>query len=292
MNQYFLLQVNGTDGYPNITKNQRYENSVWNKKGRDRAHGKVEVGDTLLVYCTASVKTSPMTLAFEVRVQAISADQTSFDLGEPRWFQNPLIRQQILDLVDGGTLGEAFRSCGSEGFNISGLEPLEAQNALDILHQEFTESPQTSALAQAPKLASGSPLDKLIETKLEQWIVENWTSISFGVSLRLYQENGEAVGQQYDTGSVGRIDLLCIDDSSDSLVVIELKRGRPSDEVVGQMARYVGWVRKHLANGKNVYGFILAPDFDEKLKYAASAIPGTRLLRYKTKFEVGEEPPL
>ena len=45
------------------------------------------------------------------------------------------------------------------------------------------------------------------------------------------------VGQQYNTGLVGTIDLLCEDEESGDLVVIELKRGRPSDEVAGQLAR-------------------------------------------------------
>ena len=94
------------------------------------------------------------------------------------------------------------------------------------------------------------------------------------------------VGQQYNTGLVGTIDLLCEDEESGDLVVIELKRGRPSDEVAGQLARYVGWAQKHLADGRRVRGVILAPAFDDKLRYAASAIPDTTLLRYQTKFEV------
>ena len=130
------------------------------------------------------------------------------------------------------------------------------------------------------------PLDRLIETKLEQWLVEHWDDIDFGQKLVIYTESGEAVGQQYDTGIVGRIDLLCEAEESNNLVVIELKRGRPSDEVVGQLARYIGWVKQNLANGREVNGIILAPEFDDRLRYAASAIPGTLLLRYQTRFEV------
>jgi len=132
----------------------------------------------------------------------------------------------------------------------------------------------------------GSPLDRLIETKLEQWLVEHWQEVDFGSKLKLYEEDGEPVGQQYDTGVVGRIDVLCEDEDSGELVVIELKRGRPSDEVVGQLARYIGWTKRHLANGRQVRGVVLAPDFDDRLRYASAAIPGTVLLKYLTKFEV------
>ena len=46
---------------------------------------------------------------------------------------------------------------------------------------------------------------------------------------------------------IGRLDFLCIDQVTDALVVVELKRGRPSDMVIGQIARYMGYVRSHLA---------------------------------------------
>ena len=121
---------------------------------------------------------------------------------------------------------------------------------------------------------------------MEQWLVEHWKEVDFGSKLKLYEEDGEAVGQQYRTGEVGTIDLLCEDEESGDIVVIELKRGRQSDEVVGQLARYVGWTQTHLANGRRVRGIILAPQFDEKLRYAAAAIPNSKLLRYQTRFDV------
>lgn len=87
-------------------------------------------------------------------------------------------------------------------------------------------------------------------------------------------------------GLVGRIDLFCEDASSGALVVVELKKGRQSDDVVGQLARYMGWVKENLAEGQAVEGVVLAPAADERLRYAAMAIPGVRLLRYETRFEV------
>ena len=198
------------------------------------------------------------------------------------WFTNPLKRDILLQSVDQGTIDEVFRSCGAQGFNICQLSPLAAQTLL-----ELSGDGEVQAKSPTPPIPQqvGSPLDRLIETKLEQWLVEHWDDIDFGQKLVIYTESGEAVGQ-HDTGIVGRIDLLCEAEESNNLVVIELKRGRPSDEVVGQLARYIGWVKQNLAKGREVNGIILAPEFDDRLRYAASAIPGTLLLRYQTRFEV------
>ena len=136
---------------------------------------------------------------------------------------------------------------------------------------------------------SGSPADRLIEIHLEQWLVDHWDQVDFGAPLRLYEEDGESTGQQYDTGDVGFIDLLCEDTSSNSIVVIELKRGRSSDAVMGQLARYMGWVKEHLANGRDVEGVVLTPEYNKKLRYAAKAVPGSRLLRYETQFKTYPE---
>ena len=285
MANYFLVQVNSTGGYPNITNNRKYENDAWMRKPRDKDHATVQPGDALMVYCTADVPIYPMSLAFQVDVVKTSPDHVTFHLGEPQWFPNPLKRERILELVDTSHLDEVFRSCGAQGFNIRHLEPHAAQQVLGFLQGASTKPTGATPLITTTT-AAGSPVDRLIETKLEQWIVEHWREMDFGSNLKLYEEDGSAVGQQYDTGLVGRIDLLCEDVDSGDLVVIELKRGKPSDEVVGQLARYIGWTQRHLANSRCVRGIILAPEFDDKLRYAASAIPNTTLLRYQTRFEL------
>ncbi|MBU4373033.1 MAG: DUF1016 family protein [Euryarchaeota archaeon] len=59
------------------------------------------------------------------------------------------------------------------------------------------------------------------------------------------------------------------------IVIIELKRGRESDKVVGQTLRYMGWVKKNLAKeGQNVCGLIITfeGDPDSRLKYSLEPI--------------------
>ena len=52
--------------------------------------------------------------------------------------------------------------------------------------------------------------------------------------------------KEYDTKGAGRIDLLCIDKNRD-FVVVETKKGKESDKVVGQIQRYMGWINRNLA---------------------------------------------
>ena len=78
------------------------------------------------------------------------------------------------------------------------------------------------------------------------------------------------VGRQYDT-TVGPIDLLTFDKAKNQFVVIELKKGRSADRVFGQLSRYMGWVRKNLADGNPVAGVIVSQSIDDKLKAAQAA---------------------
>lgn len=82
------------------------------------------------------------------------------------------------------------------------------------------------------------------------------------------------------------MDLLCVDTSTNALVVVELKRGHSADRFIGQVARYMGWVRGHLAaTGQNV-----AREHDDRLRYAAAAVPGLTILTYNVTFQLAPVP--
>ena len=90
--------------------------------------------------------------------------------------------------------------------------------------------------------------------------------------LDLISDDLKLLGRQYPT-SVGPIDLLA-EDSNGDYVVIELKKGRASDKVIGQVQRYMGWVDVRLATpqSRNVKGILVGKTFDQK---NASAIQAT-----------------
>jgi RecB family endonuclease NucS len=82
------------------------------------------------------------------------------------------------------------------------------------------------------------------------------------------------------TNDVGRIDVLARDRSG-TTVILELKVGEATDASIGQIARYLGWYARQ---GK-VRGILIAADFPEKVKYAASAIPNLALRRFQVRFQ-------
>ncbi len=128
-----------------------------------------------------------------------------------------------------------------------------------------------------------------LEKYLEGFLVSNWEKIDLANDLDIYEdENGDVVGQQFPT-DVGRIDILCTDRRTGNFVVIELKKGRSSDTVLGQVLRYMGWVKHHLGKGGDVRGVIISNEGDEKLKYALQAVGAdVRLITYEVSFELKE----
>ncbi len=105
------------------------------------------------------------------------------------------------------------------------------------------------------------------------------------------EEGLELKEKEYDTKSAGRIDLMCIDRNRD-FVVVETKKGKESDKVVGQIQRYMGWITRNLAkNGENVRGIIIVNEFDEWLDYAVSVNDNIQLKYYEVEFVVRDAPP-
>ena len=130
------------------------------------------------------------------------------------------------------------------------------------------------------------PLEFALEAFLEEFLLTNWEGIDWGRPLELWESDSGEIGHQLAT-PVGRLDFLCRDPATGALVVIELKRGRPSDRVVGQTARYMGWVRAELAGpDQKVEGLIVAHEQDPQLYYAVSAVPDLAILTYSIEFSL------
>ncbi len=139
----------------------------------------------------------------------------------------------------------------------------------------------------SPEEVAEEEMNYALEKHLEEFIVENWQKIDFGEKLSLYvDENGNS-GKQYYTEEVGYIDLLAQDEKG-GFVVIELKKGRKNDEVIGQVLRYMGWVRQKLSKpDAHVRGYIIVGERDPKLNYALQEIGDkVRAMVYKVSFKL------
>ena len=107
----------------------------------------------------------------------------------------------------------------------------------------------------------------VLEKYLEEFIVSNFDRIFKG-KLVLYRDTEGNIAQQYPT-DIGTIDILAEELATNSFVVIELKKGRESDKVIGQTLRYMGWVAENLCkDGQKVRAIIVCKEADSKLLYA------------------------
>jgi len=125
-----------------------------------------------------------------------------------------------------------------------------------------------------------------LERHLEDFLVANWGQTPLAVGYKLYEVDGEVVGQQLPTDT-GPIDLLAVSHDGSELLVIELKKGRASDSVVGQVQRYMGYVKEALAEDhQTVRGMIIALEDDLKIKRALSVTTHIDFYRYKVSFDL------
>lgn len=125
-----------------------------------------------------------------------------------------------------------------------------------------------------------------MEAHLEDFLVRNWVQTDLGKDYDIYEHDGELIGEQYETDT-GRIDILAISKDKQTLLVIELKRGRASDTVVGQILRYMGYVQEVLAEeGQRVRGVIIGLDDDPKIHRALAMVPSIEFYRYQISFKL------
>lgn len=124
-----------------------------------------------------------------------------------------------------------------------------------------------------------------LEKHLESFIVNNWNTTTLNEKYDLYVHEGK-VAQQFMTRS-GPLDILAISKDKKEFLVIELKKDRASDVVIGQIYRYMGHVEENIAtNGEAVKGLIIALEEDLNLKDALVAAKNIKFLRYQVKFEL------
>jgi restriction system protein len=125
-----------------------------------------------------------------------------------------------------------------------------------------------------------------IEKHLEDFLVENWAQTELGRDYDIYEEEGEKVGQQYPSDT-GPLDILAIKKDKSELLVVELKKGRASDAVVGQVLRYMGYVAQELAEpGHQVRGAIVALEDDQRIRRALAVTPSVAFFRYQVSFKL------
>jgi len=135
-----------------------------------------------------------------------------------------------------------------------------------------------------------------LEKHLEDFLVANWSQTPLGKKYDIYQEEENEIpqvqgelkylGQQFPT-ETGPIDILAQSKDKKELLIVELKKGRASDAVVGQIQRYMGFIEEVVAeDGQQVRGIIIAQRDDPKIRWALKVAPNIEFYRYEVKFDL------
>jgi len=118
------------------------------------------------------------------------------------------------------------------------------------------------------------------EKQLQELLWKEWDKTRYAKEWKLVI-NGNSTHGQYHAGTFGTIDLLAKHKKKDAWLVIELKRQKSSDTAVGQILRYMGWVKENLADScSHVEGLIISAAVDENLKMALKCISNVSVTIY------------
>jgi len=187
-----------------------------------------------------------------------------------RWYSKTIDRASMSEALQNstgsiGTVSEITRYADEIEILIAGNRPPTI-----ISTDETVEDPAAFAL----------------EKHLEDFLVQNWKQTDLGRNYDIYEEDGELVGQQYPSDT-GPIDILAISKNKKELLVVELKKGRISDNVLGQIQRYMGYVQEELAEeGQKVKGVIIALEDDLRIRRALSVVNNIEFYRYQISFKL------
>jgi len=120
-------------------------------------------------------------------------------------------------------------------------------------------------------------IPELLEAPLREFIARNLENIEKGLKL---------IQTKYRT-KAGEIDILC-KDAKDRLVIIEVKRWKDSDKVVGQILRYMGAIKEERSSEPR--GIIVLNQEDQKLNYALSMAKNVGIKYYRLNFAISDKP--
>ena len=125
-----------------------------------------------------------------------------------------------------------------------------------------------------------------LEEHMEDFLVKNWTETTLANKYEIYKGEDGKLGVQLQTRS-GPLDILALSKDKAEFLVIELKKEKTSDKAVGQTLRYMGWVKKTLANdNQQVKGCIIAHEADRNTQDALEVTPDISFMRYELKFNL------
>ena len=186
------------------------------------------------------------------------------------WFDEMIDRSEMSDSLKNstGSIGTVSQ-ISKYREELEGLIKGETPKPVLVSTDETIEDPAVFAL----------------EKHLEDFLVANWSQTPLGRDYDIYQDEDNS-GQQFPTDT-GPIDILALSKDKQEILVVELKKGRASDSVVGQIQRYMGYIAEEIAEEhQRVRGVIIALEDDLRIKRALKVAPNIDFYRYEVKFDL------
>jgi predicted RNA-binding protein len=287
----FIVTTQESDGREFVAEEvlrQRIEDKFWGLGEKTPNRKNVEQGDKVVFYIGNPVKSFAASATLATGAFKLSKEeQDSFSHGT-EFYRPPYgVRLKdiqvwddrkpvsdllpILDFIENKEFWGTYFQGGIRGIGEKDFDRIIGSSAPTPSRNSFENIESNAEFA--------------LETHLEDFLDRNWENIDFGLPLKKYEVDGQS-GRQFPAGPWS-IDFLCVDNKSGDFVVIELKRGQTSDATVGQLLRYMSYVKRHLARPEQgVQGVIVAKDVDEALRYAIEAMPNVRVMTYRVDFKL------
>lgn len=119
------------------------------------------------------------------------------------------------------------------------------------------------------------------ELELEEFLERHWNKTSFSVGY-------DFVARQMFLDDAGRLDILAKSKDGREYLIIELKLGRASDRVIGQLQTYMGYLQTsgYCANGETVRGVIIGSSEDPKIRHALKVTQNIDFYVYEMQFNM------
>lgn len=175
---------------------------------------------------------------------------------------------KTINRIDGLTKWHKSRMTSTEDEISIMFVDNEIENGMNVIHIEFLNERGNSECQTKENNFSFA-----LESQLEEFIIRNIEKLEDGLIVEK---------QQYKIGA-NKMDLLCIDKNR-NYVIVEIKNRLRSDEVVGQILRYMGCLKEYKKIDK-VRGIIIAPETDRNLDYAVSNLSDVSVKYFKLNIE-------
>jgi hypothetical protein len=155
-----------------------------------------------------------------------------------------------------------------------------------LLYDAFPKESGSTEDASNTLVKTEEPIFEALEVQHYQTLLHRNFQRLFPL-LRYFDEEGQVPKNgQYDTQTVGIMDILAVGSNND-FVVIEIKR-QATDKTIGQILRYMGWVKEELCkDGQKVTGIIVAERKDIQLEFALKIIPDVKFMKLGLHITLG-----